>query len=555
MAVLASDSFNRADETPIGGNWTLDQANVANLSGNVQVWVFASGASDVTNARWNALTWPNDQWSQATQVALGGSGNNGVAVRIQTSGRGAYHFAPRTAGNGGYLLERLNTDTSKTTVASNAGIGGVAGDVVYMQVIGSSFDCRQNGVSRMTGTDSTFASGAAGLSGFVSSDGYQTDDWSGGDFVEDPPGLQDDSVLAGHVQASLLLQAALLNDPSGTPVANQPTPVDQLVSSVFDDSLALLEHAQAFAQAAQAAALAESTWSGEANPDIALAAAASVTVTGVADLSVGKPLAASGTVSVTGSAELSVGKPLAASGTVTVTGSVDLTAAPDLSRPLATTSNVTVTGTADLSVGKPIAAASTVAVTGAAELSVGRPLAAAGLVSVTGTADLSVGKPLAASGTVSVTGAVELSNGTDLARPLATTSSVSVTGQAALSVGKPLAASANVSVLATADLSVGKPLAASGTVVVTGVADLTVVKPKQPESAGGHRYPGVHIPGLQHDLPDPRPDGKTTAQDLQDLQATRVLEEARQRQRVAIERDDEDLLAIVTALLAEDLID
>ena len=124
---------------------------------------------------WNADTFGNDQFSQAT---LGGtaiaSWYAGVADRIQSGALTAYLF-----GNiqGVYKLIYI-TAGSSNVLATGSGTP-TAGDVLKLEISGTGLTGKVNGVSNATATDSALASGQAGLFGYGGNGLATLDDWSG----------------------------------------------------------------------------------------------------------------------------------------------------------------------------------------------------------------------------------------------------------------------------------------------------------------------------------------------------------------------------------------
>lgn len=193
MSVLATDNFNRADSSTLGGNWATAKGESASCQIKSNILVGDAATSlNIGNYYTNAV-WPNDQWSQATiqSGAAGGNDNAFAAVRMITTGTTRYCYYGGYGKNfSGDALPRIYKDvnSSRTSLASGSG-NIVAGDVIYLEVQGTSVALKINGTTKATVTDSSHSSGSAGLRA-GSENGSTTvfDDWSGGDFTTPPSG-------------------------------------------------------------------------------------------------------------------------------------------------------------------------------------------------------------------------------------------------------------------------------------------------------------------------------------------------------------------------------
>jgi hypothetical protein len=195
----SSDNFQRAS---LGSNWSVPAGSFA-ISGNVDVMpTGAAGARSL--AYYNAVTWPNDQYSQCTITNLGSSPNDiGPAVRVGASGTNAYCFY---YDNGIFYLFKIVAGT--VTVLQQVGGTLAIYDVLRLEVLGTTLTAKRNGTQILTATDSDLASGNAGLNGFGGASSPQhAAPWSGG------------SLIAGTA-----VIASWLVDPAGT-VAQDSSPV------------------------------------------------------------------------------------------------------------------------------------------------------------------------------------------------------------------------------------------------------------------------------------------------------------------------------------------
>lgn len=182
MAVLATDTFDRANADPIGGNWTTAGTYAAlKIASNVAV---PSNQGADGAAYYNAISWPNDQYSQLK--VTGGTGGSGV-------GFGALTRQATGATNTNYrcVVDRgatNNVEMGKTVAGTFTSLKSfsntwVDSDVLRLESQGTSHRIYRNGTQiSTTATDSAIASGNAGM--FYSSDEASTgNDWEGGDFT------------------------------------------------------------------------------------------------------------------------------------------------------------------------------------------------------------------------------------------------------------------------------------------------------------------------------------------------------------------------------------
>ena len=170
LAGTYTDNFNRANETPLAGNWTCQPAAGVNLSTN-----HLTGATDIAwqGAFWNANSFNNDQWSQGTVGTI--YHLQGVTVRASASTNSFYMFGSYSSTH--YRLYKV---TAGTAVQLGSDYGApVANDVIKLSVTGTVLTPYINGTPQSTVSDATFASGSAGVMLFDTS--ANLDDWSGGD--------------------------------------------------------------------------------------------------------------------------------------------------------------------------------------------------------------------------------------------------------------------------------------------------------------------------------------------------------------------------------------
>lgn len=182
---LFSDDFNRADETPLGGNWT-------GQTGMGESWKLSvNKVTPITDgdcgAYRNNVTWTADQYMEAkcTPATTGTGTGPGVYLRMDTAAKTGYLITIDTAGS--ITLARFNagTYTSLTTRSVTYTAGGLLrGEVTGTGATVSIKMFYQGTQAGATHSDSDAnritATGKAGI-GFSSSNAASTlDDAAGG---------------------------------------------------------------------------------------------------------------------------------------------------------------------------------------------------------------------------------------------------------------------------------------------------------------------------------------------------------------------------------------
>jgi hypothetical protein len=190
MSRLAFDNFQRSDENPLsgGGNWTT----VTGLQSPQVVGGFceASSASQC-GCFYSGITWPADQYSEAVIAAFGFA--LGALVRC-ASGVKTYYRGIFNGETGATSLQMLNNGF-QTIFGFGPTLSGSVGDQVKLQAQGTTISLFYNGVLQLSVTDSTIASGSAGLNVLQRStpSDTQISEWDGGDFAAGgaPPEVYD----------------------------------------------------------------------------------------------------------------------------------------------------------------------------------------------------------------------------------------------------------------------------------------------------------------------------------------------------------------------------
>lgn len=154
---IASDDFNRADGpvgvTPLGGyTWTAyPSGDLALYTVNTNRLVAGAGRSQPATLLINDAQ--ADGTVSAVLFTVPVSGQSGVAFRAAADGSGLTFW--REPG-GTYRLSNRTAAGGITTVAGPSAAIGAAGDVVSVEMAGTSITCKVNGATLFTHTDNTF---------------------------------------------------------------------------------------------------------------------------------------------------------------------------------------------------------------------------------------------------------------------------------------------------------------------------------------------------------------------------------------------------------------
>jgi hypothetical protein len=178
MGLPATDSFtdtNGVQLTSHSSDWTLNAGDL-----DVQSNALAPDDAGDSMAHWNADAFDDDQYAQATVVAISGSVWIGVSVRAHASAHTGYCYS-------GDDDEREISKfvAGSYTSISYYGSGGFsvnddirieAESTTITPVLNASTDTNVGAQ-----TDAAISSGSAGVCGYSDSEDSRIDDWEGGD--------------------------------------------------------------------------------------------------------------------------------------------------------------------------------------------------------------------------------------------------------------------------------------------------------------------------------------------------------------------------------------
>ena len=175
-ATTGSDDFNRADGS-LGPNWTdISDGGLAIVSQAAAGTASAGISGDIRTAE----SYTSDQYSQVTLNSTQPTGSQwiGPMVRAQNSGQNAYVGIYYWNNGNPDLMLFKRISGSWTQLGSTYSSGALAaGTQLQVKAVGSTISFLQNGVQRITATDTSLSGGAPGI---MSNGTGQVDNWSGG---------------------------------------------------------------------------------------------------------------------------------------------------------------------------------------------------------------------------------------------------------------------------------------------------------------------------------------------------------------------------------------
>lgn len=161
-ALPASTTFPGASGTSLptaDARWTISAGAFA-VDGSGRVG--PNGSND-SLAWWNADTFAADQYSEVVIGAFTGSGTYvGAAVRVSAGGNGYALY--RSPDDSTVYLDKYVSGVG-TTLLSLSGTWAV-GDTIRLEVQGTTLTAKRNGTTINTTTDSSLATGQAGIFGY-----------------------------------------------------------------------------------------------------------------------------------------------------------------------------------------------------------------------------------------------------------------------------------------------------------------------------------------------------------------------------------------------------
>jgi hypothetical protein len=164
----ATDTFTRGNSATLGANYSAGWTGGVGVFGITSNKASNQGSMTFGGNEWTADSFSNDQCAKMTIAHATTGGNSFHGAMVRSSGTGASH-------NGYGLLcdstvirieKFVNTTSAPSTLGANLTGTCASGDVMMLQVTGTTLEGFKNGSSLGTRTDSAIASGSAGIYGY-----------------------------------------------------------------------------------------------------------------------------------------------------------------------------------------------------------------------------------------------------------------------------------------------------------------------------------------------------------------------------------------------------
>ena len=183
MPELAADLFTRADNTDLGTAWDVQTGRAR--FGIVTNAAVPSVLDGDCGENYNGVTWPDNQYSEGIIGSLSGFATDagiGTMVRASASAHTCYWCATNAASGVDTVLGKFIAGVF--TQLGTADAGFVTGDTIYLEVQGSTLLVKKNGVTVIGPiTDTSIASGRAGILYSSTIGAASLASWAGGDFA------------------------------------------------------------------------------------------------------------------------------------------------------------------------------------------------------------------------------------------------------------------------------------------------------------------------------------------------------------------------------------
>lgn len=185
-SLLATDNFDRADQSPLAGNWTATDPTPLDLVSN---HVRPSTLVTDGGAYYSAIAWPDDQYSKANLSVRGTEAEErGVGLLVRQSATAVTHYwlVVDHAESGNVAIDKA-IDGDYTNLATFTE-EWTDGDEWELRVVGPTLQAFRNGNQVGTNiTDYAIASGSAGLVYSSTETSAAIDNWEGGSAVTAGP--------------------------------------------------------------------------------------------------------------------------------------------------------------------------------------------------------------------------------------------------------------------------------------------------------------------------------------------------------------------------------
>jgi hypothetical protein len=190
VALLASDTFDRANANPIGSPWTTASGESA-----MQIVSNACTPSTLANdcaAYHSTIAWPADQYSKAKLSVTGTAGGKSgptLKVRQASGARTCYQLEVDHAATANVNVDKVVAGAFTSLTGFPLTLAWTDGDTWELRAIGTTISVYRNGVLVGSAVDSAspITSGNPGIGYSSTETSASIDNWEGGDFAGATP--------------------------------------------------------------------------------------------------------------------------------------------------------------------------------------------------------------------------------------------------------------------------------------------------------------------------------------------------------------------------------
>lgn len=202
-----SDDFNRANETPIAGNWTSSPGAWGDVNLNTNAIRPSATALDCA-AFWGAASFSRNHFSQGTIAAFTADAWVGVHTRHNATDGDCYQGVAINDASDALRIYRVDDTGSLSFVQLGSDVVETAAvsDVIRLESDGTTHRFKRNDVEKLSQTDATYNTDGTHVRvgvGFFSNGAVtnaQLDDWQGGDLTASPQPMKGTPLSAKMVE-------------------------------------------------------------------------------------------------------------------------------------------------------------------------------------------------------------------------------------------------------------------------------------------------------------------------------------------------------------------
>ena len=205
-----TDTFDRADSSSLGADWTEDSGDWAIVSNNVRQ---NTTGNSYRKLRWSGAAMDSADYSVEVVARSGGLSNGiGPAARCAASSTVTYYAYIIFGGDAAYLVEI--TGGSESVLATGSSVSANTNYTLRLEVEGSTIRCYLNGSLDIETTDASLTSGPPGFAAYGGNNAntYATT-WTATD-------LASGTIYYSTPTGSLTPSGAIVRRPSKTPTGS-----------------------------------------------------------------------------------------------------------------------------------------------------------------------------------------------------------------------------------------------------------------------------------------------------------------------------------------------